>query len=154
MEHFTPQGTIYNWVLLHRLHHKHFGTALDPFDARKGLFYVHIISKVVSPVGGYDTLKGEVDMSDIESDSIVMFQKKWVPSVTVNRTLKKRFRYYWLLYPIVFLLLPINAPAEYWGETLWNSPFIIGTLRYCISIHLTSLVDTTVQIFSSKSHFG
>lgn len=72
----TGQGTIYNWVLEHRLHHKYFGTKVDPFNHSKSIFNLQTLSRLTKPVGGYDQFKKEIDMTDIEKDGIVMFQKK------------------------------------------------------------------------------
>ncbi|KAI4459892.1 acyl-coa desaturase [Holotrichia oblita] len=126
----SGQGTIYNWVLEHRLHHKYFGTKKDPFNHGKSIWNLQTLSRITKPVGGYDKLKDAVDMSDVEEDGVVMFQKK----------------YFAILYIIFALLLPINAPAEYWGEGLWESFFIIGILRYLITLHLISLIETSSKI--------
>lgn len=72
----SGQGTIYNWVLEHRLHHKYFGTKKDPFNHNKSIWNLQILSRITRPVGGYDKLKEAVDMSDVEEDGVVMFQKK------------------------------------------------------------------------------
>lgn len=72
----SGQGTIYNWILEHRLHHKYFGTKLDPFNKDKSIINLQIIARLTKPTGGYDKLKELIDMSDLENDAVVMFQKK------------------------------------------------------------------------------
>lgn len=72
----SGHGTIYNWILEHRLHHKYFGTKVDPFNNSKSIFHLQTFARVTRPVKGYDILKETIDMSDIENDAVVMFQKK------------------------------------------------------------------------------
>lgn len=58
--------------------------------------------------------------------------------------------YYWLLYPVVFLLLPINAPVEYWGESIMNSVFILGFLRYAIVLHASWFINSGALVWGLK----
>nr|XP_022919352.1 acyl-CoA desaturase 1 [Onthophagus taurus] len=126
----SGQGTIYNWVLQHRLHHKYFNTHLDPFNNTKSFLHLQTVTRTLKPAGGYETIKSEVETEDLDNDCVVMFQKK----------------YYWIMYPILALLLPINAPAEYWGEGLINSFIIIGVIRYLIGCHLSSFIETSAKL--------
>nr|CAD7460435.1 unnamed protein product [Timema tahoe] len=103
----------------------------DPYNYKRGIYYAHFVSKVETAHPRREEHEKEIDMSDLESDSIVMFQK----------------RFYWLLMPVLCLLLPINAPVEYWGETIFNSFFVVGILRYCVTLHLTWLVDSAVVVW-------
>ncbi|KRT81556.1 hypothetical protein AMK59_5875, partial [Oryctes borbonicus] len=124
-------GTIYNWVLEHRFHHKYFGTKVDPFNHSKSIMNLQTLARVTKPAQGYDKLKETIDMSDIEKDGVVMFQKKYYP----------------VLYILFALLLPINAPAEYWGENWYETFLIIAIARYLITIHLISLIETSSKIW-------
>ncbi|XP_056644655.1 acyl-CoA Delta-9 desaturase [Diorhabda sublineata] len=127
-------GSIYSWVQWHRLHHKYFKTDLDPFNPSKGWIFSHILSNglCLSPAQQKELEK--LDMSDIETDKIVMWQKK----------------YYVILYLIVALLLPINTPAEYWGESLLTSTFILGWFRYFVSLNLSWLITSSSLIWGLK----
>lgn len=60
------------------------------------------------------------------------------------------FRFYWLLFPIVGLLLPINAPAEYWGESIKNAVFILGFFRLAVSTNISWLVNSAMLIWGLK----
>lgn len=42
--------------------------------------------------------------------------------------------------PIVSLLLPINAPVEYWNESVLVSIFVVGFLRITVLLHGAWLV--------------
>ena len=59
-------------------------------------------------------------------------------------------RFYWPLFIIVGLLLPINAPAEYWGESLLNSLFTLGFLRLAVTVNLAWLVNSAMLIWGLK----
>lgn len=146
------KGSIYEWVQYHRLHHKHFGTDLDPYNPSKGLVYSQFISVTLKPSPAISKELESIDMSDIKDDKIVMFQKKYVPThhhsllpVTINITFF--FRYYWLLYIVLCLLLPINAPAEYWGESLKNALLVAGILRIGICIQMANLIHSATRIW-------
>ncbi|CAG9765037.1 unnamed protein product [Ceutorhynchus assimilis] len=127
-------GSIYDWVLYHRLHHKHFKTDLDPYNPKNGFWYAQIFSTVrdLSPAQ-IEAMK-EIDMSDLENDKVVMFQKKW----------------YNIMYVIIFLLLPLNAPCEYWNETIVTSFMIVGWLRYALTLHFCWLIHSAVNIWDLK----
>ncbi|XP_026315891.1 acyl-CoA Delta(11) desaturase [Hyposmocoma kahamanoa] len=128
------QGPIYDWVRYHRLHHSLFGTDEDPFDHRHGFLYAHILTRLRKLSDYQNKLLKEVDMSDLEKDSVVMFQKKT----------------YWLLYGVFFLLLPLNAPLEYWNDTVLNAVFVIGFLRYAVVLHAAWLVESGICVWGLK----
>ncbi|VEN41865.1 unnamed protein product [Callosobruchus maculatus] len=127
-------GSLYDWVQWHRLHHKHFGTDLDPFNPTKGWFYSHIQSVALNLSPAQEEALKEIDMSDLEKDKMIMFQKRW----------------YIPLYVIFVLLLPINAPAEYWGEQLHASMFLVFWLRYTLNLHLSWLIHSATRIWQLK----
>lgn len=60
------------------MHHKYFGTDLDPFNPKKGLLYAHFVSVTLNPSAAMKQRHEEIDMSDLQNDNIVMFQKKYV----------------------------------------------------------------------------
>lgn len=70
------QCSIYDWVLDHRIHHKHFGTDKDPYNHNRGFFYAQMGNRMLTQHPDYDKLAKEIDMSDIEADKVVMFQKR------------------------------------------------------------------------------
>ncbi|XP_049868601.1 acyl-CoA Delta-9 desaturase isoform X2 [Pectinophora gossypiella] len=125
------QGPIYDWVRHHRLHHAQFGTNGDPYDHRQGFLYAHILTRMRKLSPHQDKLLEQIDMSDLESDSIVMWQK----------------RLYWILYVVFFLLLPLNAPLEYWDDTVLASLFVVGFLRYGIILHAAWLVESGICVW-------
>lgn len=57
---------------------------------------------------------------------------------------------YWPLFLVFGLLLPTNAPAEYWGESVKNSIFILCFLRLAITINAAWLVNSGMLIWGLK----
>ncbi|XP_059050059.1 acyl-CoA Delta-9 desaturase [Achroia grisella] len=128
-------GSIYDWVQYHKLHHQVFATEDDPYDHNKGFLYGHIITRTRKLSPYQEKLKESIDMSDVETDSIVMFQKT----------------FYWVLYGVLFILLPLNAPLEYWDDTVLSATFVIGFLRYGIILHASWLIESSISVWGLKS---
>ncbi|XP_065212578.1 acyl-CoA Delta-9 desaturase [Planococcus citri] len=127
----TCQGSVYDWVLDHRIHHKYHGTDKDQYNYNNGFLYSFLGSKMTTKHPQLKHTEKDIDMSDIERDSLVMWQK----------TL------YWLLMPIVSILLPINIPVEYFGESVLVSVFISGFLRIALSLHCAWLINSAVILW-------
>ncbi|XP_073948867.1 acyl-CoA Delta-9 desaturase-like [Choristoneura fumiferana] len=70
------QGSIYDWVQCHRLHHATFETDDDPYDHRKGFLYAHVLSRLRKLSPRQEQIRDSLDMSDLNDDAVVMFQKK------------------------------------------------------------------------------
>lgn len=128
------QGTIYDWVIRHRAHHKYVDTDQDLYQIHKGFWQAHVIANIQRESKIDKQLIAEVDAQDLENDAVVSFQKK----------------FYWLLMPIVCILLPINAPMEYWGDSMMYAFCVTGLLRYALTCHLAWLVHSAVHIWGLK----
>ena len=70
------QRHVYQWALDHRVHHKYSETNADPHDARRGFLFSHIGWLVLTPHPEVEEKRKAVDMSDLEADPIVMWQKR------------------------------------------------------------------------------
>ncbi|XP_026476483.1 acyl-CoA desaturase 1-like [Ctenocephalides felis] len=127
-------GSIYSWVRSHRLHHATLDTDKDPFYSNKDLFKSQIVHQLQGYSPEQERLLEQQDMSDLEKDKVVMFQKS----------------FYWPMYIILTLLLPINAPMEYWGENFVNSFFIIGCTRYLLALHASWLINSARHVWGIK----
>ncbi|XP_052902664.1 acyl-CoA Delta-9 desaturase [Anopheles moucheti] len=131
------QGSIYDWVRLHRLHHEKYRTVDDPYYSDKDFLHAQVFANIRKLSPKQETLLAKVDMSDLESDRIVMFQR----------------RFYWLLYLVLFVLLPINAPLEYWGDTVQAAIFVAFSLRYLIVLNVAWLINSSHLVWGlDKSH--
>ncbi|XP_011637431.1 acyl-CoA Delta(11) desaturase [Pogonomyrmex barbatus] len=127
-------GSIYNWVFWHRVHHKYYGTDRDPYNHKKGFFYSHIISNLLSVPTDIKKYSKDIDMRDIESDGYVWTQRK----------------FYWILFILFGFLLPINIAIEYWNESTINSFLIIGAARLMITTNISWLVNSALLIWGLK----
>lgn len=74
---FTFQRHAYAWALDHRVHHKYSETNSDPHDARRGFWFAHVGWLVLTPRPEVEQRRKEVDMSDLEADPVVMWQKRY-----------------------------------------------------------------------------
>ncbi|KAF2899082.1 hypothetical protein ILUMI_07093 [Ignelater luminosus] len=128
------QCTIYDWVLYHRLHHKHFKTDQDPFNPSKGFFHAHFFSLVQKPSNNQEELLKQIDMSDLEKDGVVMFQKN----------------YYWLLCLSLLAFTSLYIPCCLWNESLLSAVFVAGCLRFGVNLHLTWLIHSATTLFALK----
>lgn len=70
------QNSIYEWVRDHRVHHKYTDTNADPHNSMRGFFFSHIGWLMLRKHPDIKRFGSKIDMSDLENDSFVMFQKK------------------------------------------------------------------------------
>ncbi|KAL5235913.1 hypothetical protein ACI65C_003323 [Semiaphis heraclei] len=124
------QGSLYDWVLEHRLHHAHFGTEKDPFNPKRGLFFAYFTNKLVTSHPDHEKLLKTIDIKDLEQDPIVLWQK----------------RLYWLLAPLL-LTVTVVLPSELWNESLMYSIFIVGFLRVTVSLHYSWILNAATIIW-------
>lgn len=75
-----------------------------------------------------------IDMSDLEADSLVMFQKK----------------FYKALYGLFAIAIPVAIPVHFWNETYWNSLFIAYFTRYVLLLHVTWLINSAAHIYGNR----
>lgn len=70
------QNSIYEWARDHRVHHKYSETDADPHNAKNGMFFSHIGWLLVKKHPDVISKGKSIDLSDLERDKIVAFQKK------------------------------------------------------------------------------
>lgn len=71
------QNSIYEWVRDHRVHHKYTDTNADPHNSKRGFFFSHMGWLLCKKHNDVKTKGATIDMSDLESDAIVMFQERF-----------------------------------------------------------------------------
>lgn len=70
------QNDIHEWARDHRVHHKYSETDADPHNATRGFFFSHV-GWLLCRKHPLIREKGKgIDMSDLEKDAVVAFQKK------------------------------------------------------------------------------
>ncbi|XP_055633547.1 acyl-CoA Delta-9 desaturase isoform X2 [Toxorhynchites rutilus septentrionalis] len=130
------QNSIYEWVRDHRVHHKFTDTDADPHNARRGFFFSHIGWLMVKKHPDVKARGKAVDMSDLETDGIVMFQKK----------------YYAVLMPLFCFAIPTYMAYHFLDETFSNSWYIVAIFRYVLSLNGTWLVNSAAHIWGTKPY--
>ncbi|XP_014252721.1 acyl-CoA desaturase 4 [Cimex lectularius] len=124
-------GSIHNWAVDHRVHHAKHGTPLDRYNYKNGFFFCHFASRCLESNADIERLKRHTDITDLEEDQVVYYQN-WL---------------YYILMPIFGLLLPINAPMEYWGESAAVSFFVIGFLRIVLILHASWFINSAFLVW-------
>ncbi|VEN64464.1 unnamed protein product [Callosobruchus maculatus] len=127
--------TVYYWVRDHRLHHKYSDTDADPHNSNRGFFFSHVgwlMSKKHPAVTQYGKT---IQMSDLESDEVIMFQKK----------------YYLPLYIILNSII-VAVPVWMWNETVVNSIFSSYFFRYILFFNITCCVNSWAHFYGSKPY--
>jgi stearoyl-CoA desaturase (delta-9 desaturase) len=114
------QNSIYEWCRDHRVHHKFSDTTADPHNINNGFFFSHMGWLCMEKHPDVKTKGKTVDMSDLEKDWIVRYQKK----------------YYTCLYVIIAHLLPTLIIHYVCGETLLKS-WSANIVRYVVTLHIT-----------------
>lgn len=70
------QNHIYEWVRDHRVHHKFTDSNADPHNSKRGFFFSHMGWLIVKKHKDVKERGATIDMSDLKTDGVVMFQKK------------------------------------------------------------------------------
>ncbi|XP_045447448.1 acyl-CoA Delta-9 desaturase-like [Melitaea cinxia] len=136
MQTMAFQNHIFEWVRDHRVHHKFTETDADPHNARRGFFFSHIGWLMVRKHKDVFEKGASVDMSDLEKDPIVMFQKKT----------------YLVIMPLICFVIPTWIPVVLWNENPWSSWYVAAIFRYTVSLHFTWLVNSAAHIWGNKPY--
>lgn len=126
-------GPLYDWVFYHRLHHKFYKTDKDPYLTHKGFLYSYFWSHLLDSPYSQEELQKYIDMRDMEEPFIC---------------LQKQF--YWILFAVITLFIPIYIPIIYWNETILNSIFVMGFLRLVIMSNVSKMVNSAILVWGLK----
>ena len=115
------QLSIKNWVRHHRAHHRYTDTEKDPYNAKKGLFWSHMGWILFDN----EVPWGEVDISDLENDSAVVWQDRHYPYLCI----------------LTGWILP--ASIAYLGWDDWQGGLLYGgSLRVVFVSQVTFLINS------------
>ncbi|XP_028034399.1 acyl-CoA Delta(11) desaturase-like isoform X2 [Bombyx mandarina] len=135
MNSFAFQNSAITWIRDHRMHHRYSDTDADPHNATRGFFYSHIGWLLVRKHPEVKRRGKTIDMSDIYSNPVLVFQKKYaIPFIGA-----------------VCFVIPTLVPIYFWGETLTNA-WHITLLRYIISLHVTFLVNSAAHLWGTRAY--
>jgi stearoyl-CoA desaturase (delta-9 desaturase) len=77
-----------------------------------------------------------IDMSDLEADPIIMFQKN----------------YYTPLVLLISFVIPALGPWYFWGENFIVSWCFAAQFRYCVNLHCTWLVNSAAHMWGNRPY--
>ncbi|XP_061929496.1 acyl-CoA Delta-9 desaturase isoform X3 [Apis cerana] len=132
----TGQKDVYRWALDHRVHHKYSETDADPHNVKRGFFFAHVGWLFITPHPDVVSKRKAVDMSDLEADRLVMWQK----------------RYYILLFPLLTIGLPVIVPWYFWSESIWTSFWVNFNCRFCITLNIAFFVNSVAHMWGQRPY--
>nr|XP_049692882.1 acyl-CoA Delta-9 desaturase-like [Helicoverpa armigera] len=130
------QNCMFIWCRDHRLHHRYSDTDGDPHNSKRGFFFCHMGWLMHKKHPYVIELGRTIDMSDLQADWMVMFQKK----------------YYYPLYLLVAIFIPMYLPVYFFRENWWNSLLVCYFLRYVISLHSTWFVNSIAHLYGTRPY--
>jgi len=131
----SNQGSIYHWARDHRVHHKFSETESDPHNALRGFFFAHCGWLLVKKGPKVIEAGKKLDLSDLERDPIVMFQKRMDP---------------WFSQSVCFVLPPLISYI-FWKESIVAHYFVEAS-RYILVLHGTWLVNSAAHLYGSHPY--
>ncbi|EFN78053.1 acyl-CoA Delta(11) desaturase [Harpegnathos saltator] len=132
----TGQRHVYAWALDHRVHHKYSETDADPHNAKRGFLFAHVGWLFTTPHPDVVAKRTAVDMSDLEADPIVMWQK----------------RLYIPLFALLTIALPVVVPYYYWSESLWISFWVNFNFRFCVTLNIAFFVNSVAHMWGQRPY--
>ncbi|XP_021195359.3 acyl-CoA Delta-9 desaturase [Helicoverpa armigera] len=130
------QNSMFIWCRDHRLHHRYSDTDADPHNSKRGFFFCHMGWLMHKKHLYVIELGRNIDMSDLQADWMVMFQKK----------------YYYILYLVLAILFPVSVPVYFFGETWWNSLLVSYFARYVCQLHGTWFVNSLAHLYGTRPY--
>ena len=129
------QGSIYHWTRDHRMHHRYTDSELDPHSIQYGFWYSHVGWLCFQKTPQLRDAAKQVNLSDLENDSIVMFQH----------------RNYIALSNLFCFILP-----TFYGYSMYNSwwigYFYFGVVRWILLLHATWCVNSVAHMWGTKPY--
>jgi len=129
------QGTIFHWARDHRLHHKYSDTPADPHDANRGFWFSHVGWLLVKKNKAVKEAGKTINVSDLLSDGVVMFQKRGDP-------------FWMLMWCFAFPAFTVTL----WGDCAWHGFLIAGVLRYVWALNATWAVNSVVHAWGCRPY--
>ena len=126
------QGSAFDWVSGHRVHHRHVDDVMDdPYSAKRGFWYSHIGWMLRNyPSGNFDY--------------------KNIPDLTKDKVLQIQHKYYglWVLATNVGL---VAAVGWLLGD-VWGTLVLAGLLRLVLTHHFTFFINSLCHMFGSRPY--
>ncbi|CRL07879.1 CLUMA_CG020908, isoform A [Clunio marinus] len=134
MQTIAVQNSMYEWVRDHRVHHKYTDTNADPHNSRRGFFFSHIGWLMCKKHPDVKRFGARIEMSDLESDPLVMFQHK-----------------YYLPLSIIF-----GFAMPMWLACLVGESFRVvyygHICRYMIGLHMVWMINSGAHLWGYRPY--
>lgn len=130
------QRDAYTWAHDHRVHHKYSETDADPHNSNRGFFFSHVGWVFLTPHPEVVAKRKIIDMSDLEADAIVMWQRK----------------YYLPLFALLVIGFPVLVPYHFWNESLWVSFWVCFTLRFTTTLNIAFFVNSVAHMYGNRPY--
>lgn len=126
------QGSAFDWVSGHRVHHRHVDDRLDdPYSAKRGFWFSHIGWMLRNYPSG-------------------KFDYKNIPDLTKDRTLQIQHKYYGLW--VVALNVGMVAAIGWLLGDVWGTLVIAGLLRLVLTHHFTFFINSLCHMFGNRPY--
>ncbi|CAL8145713.1 unnamed protein product [Orchesella dallaii] len=129
------QNSIHEWGRDHRVHHKYTDTNADPHNAKRGFFFCHVGWLFTKKHEDVKSKGKNIDLTDLEKDPVVMFQKKYFKWLTL----------------LISFVGPWFIPVRMWGEdklVSWN----VVLMRYMLTLNATWCVNSVAHFWGDKPY--
>ncbi|CAG2170181.1 unnamed protein product [Oppiella nova] len=135
MQTIAMQRSVFFWSRDHRMHHKYSETDADPHNSKRGFLFAHIGWLVYHKHPELIEKSKQIDLTDLTSDPVVMFQRKHIIVLSV----------------LIAIIIPVVVPMVLWDESFINA-FIANTFRYLFALHTTFLVNSVAHMHGLRPY--
>ncbi|MGY8856866.1 MAG: acyl-CoA desaturase [Pseudomonadales bacterium] len=126
------QGSAFDWVSGHRIHHRHVDDRLDdPYSAQRGFWFSHIGWMLRNYPSG-------------------KFDYKNIPDLTKDRVLQIQHKYYGLW--VVAMNVGMVAAIGWLLGDVWGTLVIAGLLRLVLTHHFTFFINSFCHMFGTRPY--
>ncbi|PSN54673.1 Acyl-CoA desaturase [Blattella germanica] len=129
------QNHIYEWSRDHRVHHKFTETDADPHNAKRGFFFSHVGWLLMRKHPDVFIKGKTVDMSDLERDSVVVWQRRIYP----------------VAMPILRFVVPTVLPMYIWDIDFWPA-WYQALSGWALSLNFTWLVNSAAHMWGFRPY--
>ncbi|SBT73337.1 stearoyl-CoA desaturase, putative [Plasmodium ovale] len=132
---FANQGSVITWAKNHRLHHKYSDTKYDPHNIRNGFFYSHVGWLLYQKTKYVKEKEKEIYVDDLLRNSLLLLQHKLDP-----------------YFNFFFCFIIPGIYTYYMYNNFWDGFFILGALRWIITLHATWSINSASHSFGHRPY--
>jgi stearoyl-CoA desaturase (delta-9 desaturase) len=129
------QGSIWHWSRDHRVHHKYSDTEKDPHNSHYGMFFSHCGWLFLKKNQSVIDAGRNVDLSDLDQDPVVAFQKKYYPFMGI----------------LMCFVVPTIIPYYCWNEDFFVA-LTMSYVKYAVVLNATWTVNSLAHFFGMRPY--